>query len=46
LLKACEGQDFVARRDTAIVRVFIDTGARLAEMAGLKLDDVDPTTRR
>jgi site-specific recombinase XerD len=41
LLKACEGQDFVDRRDTAIVRTFIDTGARLAEMAGLKLDDVD-----
>jgi site-specific recombinase XerD len=41
LLKACEGQDFVARRDTAIVRTFIDTGARLSEMAGLKLDDVD-----
>ena len=41
LLKACEGTDFVGRRDTAIVRVFIDTGARLAEMEGLKLDDVD-----
>lgn len=41
LLKACEGQDFVARRDTAIIRVFIDTGSRLAEMAGLRLDDVD-----
>ena len=41
LLKACEGQDFVARRDTAIVRMFIDTGARLSEMTGLKLDDVD-----
>ena len=41
LLKACEGQDFVSRRDTAIIRTFIDTGARLSEMAGLKLDDVD-----
>jgi site-specific recombinase XerD len=41
LLKACEGQDFVARRDTAIVRTFIDTGARLSEMAGLRLDDAD-----
>jgi site-specific recombinase XerD len=41
LLKVCEGQDFVDRRDTAIVRTFIDTGARLAEMAGMKLDDVD-----
>ena len=41
MLKACEGQDFVDRRDTAIVRTFIDTGARLAEMAGLRLEDVD-----
>jgi site-specific recombinase XerD len=41
LLKACEGQDFVDRRDSAIVRTFIDTGARLAEMAGLRLEDVD-----
>jgi site-specific recombinase XerD len=41
LLKACEGQDFVDRRDSAIVRVFVDTGARLAEMAHLKLDDVN-----
>jgi len=29
LLKACEGQEFVARRDTAIIMTFIDTGARL-----------------
>jgi site-specific recombinase XerC len=41
LLKACEGQDFVDRRDTAIVRTFIDTGARLSEMAGLTLDHAD-----
>ena len=41
LLKACEGSDFVDRRDTAIVRTFIDTGARLSEMAGLRMDDVD-----
>jgi integrase len=26
LLKACEGKDFTARRDTAIIRVLIDTG--------------------
>jgi site-specific recombinase XerD len=29
LLEACPGQTFDARRDTAIIRVFIDTGARL-----------------
>jgi integrase/recombinase XerC len=41
LLKACEGSDFVARRDTAILRVFVDTGARLAEVADVKIADID-----
>ena len=41
LLKACEGRDFAARRDMAVVRLFLDTGARLAEITGLRLDDVD-----
>jgi site-specific recombinase XerC len=41
LLKACEGSDFAARRDTAILRVFIDTGARLSEVANLRMDNVD-----
>jgi site-specific recombinase XerD len=41
LVKACEGQDLDARRDQAIMYVFIDTGARLGELAGIKLDDVD-----
>jgi integrase len=31
----------VDRRDTAILRLFIDTGIRLAELAALKVDDVD-----
>jgi site-specific recombinase XerD len=41
LLEACEGQDFEARRDTAVIRIFIDTGGRLAEIAGLTVDDLD-----
>jgi site-specific recombinase XerD len=36
LLAACEGSDFEARRDKAIVSVFLDTGARRAEVAGLR----------
>lgn len=32
------------RRDTAIVRLFVDTGMRLAEMAGLALSDIDLDT--
>jgi len=39
LLSACEGTDFEGRRDTALLRVLIDTGARVAEIAGLRLDE-------
>lgn len=36
LLATCEhGQDFESRRDAALIRVFIDTGARLSEVANL-----------
>jgi site-specific recombinase XerD len=41
LLKVCEGKEFVQRRDTAIVRLFIDTGMRHAELAGLRVEDID-----
>ncbi len=41
LLKSCAGKGFVERRDTAILRLFIDTGMRLSELAGLTVDDVD-----
>jgi site-specific recombinase XerD len=37
------GRDFLARRDAAILRVFIDTGARRAEVAGLRWVPDDPT---
>lgn len=40
LLKGCEGPLLVDRRDVALVSFFGDTGCRLAEVAGLKLDDV------
>ncbi|HEY9413293.1 MAG TPA: tyrosine-type recombinase/integrase, partial [Pseudonocardia sp.] len=41
LIGTCTGNDFLARRDRAILLVFIDCGVRLAEIAGLGLDDVD-----
>jgi site-specific recombinase XerD len=41
LFKVCEGTDFRARRDMAILRLFLDTGIRLEECAGLTLDAVD-----
>jgi site-specific recombinase XerD len=36
LLAACDGRTFEDRRDTAILRTFIDTGARLSEVQGLR----------
>ncbi|MGH8902375.1 MAG: hypothetical protein ACRDYA_12015 [Egibacteraceae bacterium] len=36
LLRTCEERDFEARRATAAIRLFVDTGARLAEVAGLR----------
>jgi integrase len=48
LLDSCAGRDFRARRDMAIIRVFLDTGMRLEGMGGLRysaedgdLSDVD-----
>ena len=41
LLKVCEGNDFEARRDTAIVRTLLDTGMRRGELTGLKVEDLD-----
>lgn len=41
LLKACEGKEFDARRDTAIIRLFIDTGMRRQELTDLRVVDVD-----
>jgi site-specific recombinase XerD len=41
LLAACAGKTFEARRDTAIIMFLLDTGARRAEVAGLRLVDLD-----
>ncbi len=41
LLKACEGKAFEDRRDTAFIRLLIDTGMRRAELGGLKVEDID-----
>jgi len=41
LLKTCEGRTLENRRDGAIIRLFADTGMRLAEIAGLDLGDID-----
>jgi site-specific recombinase XerD len=44
LLAACEGQDFDERRDMAIIRVFLGTGARLSEIANLRYTPGHDTT--
>lgn len=41
LLRDCEGKSFIDRRDTALFRLFLDTGCRRAELANLTLDDLD-----
>lgn len=45
LLAGAAGKDFVARRDTAIILLFADTGMRRAELAALTLDDIDLRAR-
>ncbi len=42
ILVACAGTDLESRRDEAIIRIFLDTGCRLSEVAALRYDLVDP----
>ena len=41
LLAACAGKGFEERRDTAVIRLLIDTGLRRSELAYLIMDDLD-----
>lgn len=41
LLKTCAGNTFENRRDTAIIRLLLDTGMRAGELIGLGLEDID-----
>lgn len=44
LIATCEkGQDYESRRDAALIRVFFDTGGRLAEIANLRFFPTDDT---
>jgi integrase/recombinase XerD len=36
LLKTCQGATFADRRDTAILRIFIDTRMRVSGLANLR----------
>jgi site-specific recombinase XerD len=44
LLAVTSGKGFEQRRDHAIIRLFLDSGIRLGEMAGLNMEDVDLDT--
>ena len=41
LLQVCKGNDFESRRDTAIIRLLLDSGLRVAELIGIKLQHLD-----
>ena len=41
LLATCTGRTFAERRDHAVLRLFLDTGMRLAELTRLTVDDID-----
>jgi site-specific recombinase XerD len=41
LLAACAGSNFASRRDTAILMLMIDSGARRAEIVALRVGDLD-----
>lgn len=41
LLATCKGNTFEKRRDEALIRLFIDSGARCGEIAPLTVDDLD-----
>ncbi|QEU91377.1 tyrosine-type recombinase/integrase [Streptomyces kanamyceticus] len=41
LIKACKGSDFRDRRDEAIIRFMVETGARAGEVVDMLVDDID-----
>ncbi|MCI0633894.1 MAG: tyrosine-type recombinase/integrase [Actinobacteria bacterium] len=41
VLDTCTANGFEDRRDQAIIRLFADSGVRLSELTGLRLDDLD-----
>lgn len=41
LLKACAGKDLRDRRDEAIIRLMVETGARAGEVVAIDLEDVN-----
>ncbi|MGI5834971.1 MAG: tyrosine-type recombinase/integrase [Chloroflexota bacterium] len=46
MVHACDGTGFRARRDKAIILVFLDTGVRLEELTNLQIADIDIDKKR
>lgn len=44
ILATCRKREFEGARDEAILRMYVDTGARLSEVAGLLLENLDLKT--
>ncbi|WP_406690503.1 tyrosine-type recombinase/integrase [Saccharopolyspora sp. ID03-671] len=44
LLESCKGSGFMNLRDQAMIRLYCNTGARLSEVANLRVDDIDWST--
>lgn len=42
LFRACSGKSFEERRDHALLRVFVSTGARKSEIANLRIHETNP----
>lgn len=43
LIKACNGRGFWERRDEAVIRLMLETGARIGEVVAMEVDDVNMT---
>lgn len=41
LVDSCKGREFIQLRDTAIIRLLLDSGGRLGEVAALAMGDID-----
>ena len=46
LLDTCKGNTFEQRRDSAIMRMLLDCGLRVAELVGLTITDIDSDATR
>lgn len=44
IVAACRGAHWLDKRDTAVVRLLIDTGVRVTELAGMLLSELDLNT--